>query len=268
MASRISVPVSPFGVRLRQWRQTRRVSQLDLASRAGSTSRHVSFLETGRSRPSRDMVLRLAEVLDVSLRERNHLLRLAGFAAGYPETAVEDPELAPFTSAIDRLLTAHEPFPAMVLDAHSQVIRTNRACALLFGPDLVGTNMIERYVSDAAVRDVIVNWSEVTWAALARLRTQLHRAPLDERLRDLVVLVESAVVDLPRPEDTGQHSLVVCPWFRVSDSVIRTVVLAARFDTAIEVTLDELRIELIYPQDAIAERFFRQHAETGTDGNR
>jgi transcriptional regulator with XRE-family HTH domain len=260
MASRVSAPVSPFGVRLRQWRQTRNLSQLDLAARAGSTSRHVSFLETGRSRPSREMVLRLADVLDVSLRERNHLLQVAGFAPAYPAAAVQARELQPFRRAMDRLLAAHEPFPALVLDAHAQVIATNRACSSLFGPDLVGTNMIELYVTDSAARDAIVNWPQVAWAGLARLRKQLHRAPLDERLRALVDLAETAVADLPRPEDTDQHSLVACPWFRVGADVIRTVVLAAQFDTAVEVTLDELRIELIYPLDDDAEHFFRQHA--------
>lgn len=259
MASCVSAPVSPFGLRLRQWRQTRNLSQLDLAARASSTSRHVSFLETGRSRPSRDMVLRLADVLDVSLRERNHLLQVAGFAPAYPAVAVEAPELEPFRRAMDRLLAAHEPFPALVLDAHAQVIATNRACSLLFGPDLLGANLLERYLTDTTARDAIVNWPEVAWAALARVRNQLRRTPLDERLRALVGQAEAAVTNLPRLEDTDQHSLVACPWFRIGDTVIRTVILAAQFDTAVEVTLDELRIELIYPLDAVAERFFRQH---------
>jgi hypothetical protein len=109
MASRVGVAASPFGVRLRQWRMTRHLSQLE-----------------------------------------------------------------PFRRAIDRLLVAHEPFPALVLDAYSQAVATNRSCTLLFGPDLAGTNMIERYLTDASVRDGIVNWPEVAWAALARLRTQLH----------------------------------------------------------------------------------------------
>lgn len=254
-------------MRLRQWRLTRRLSQLGLANRAGSTSRYVSFLETGRSRPTREMVLRLADALDVSLRERNHLLQVAGFAPAYPQAAIEDPELEPFRRAIDRLLAAHEPFPALVLDTYSQVIATNRACALLFGPDLAGTNMIESYLTGTSVRDRIVNWPEVAWAALVRLKTQLHRAPLDDRLRALVDLTETAVADLPRPNNIGDDSLVVCPWFRVGDTVIRTVLLAARFDTAIEVTLDELRIELVYPLDAAAEQFFRHHTNLATSGS-
>jgi transcriptional regulator with XRE-family HTH domain len=261
MASRGSVPVSPFGVRLRQWRAIRHLSQLELASRAGSTARHISFLETGRSRPSREMVLRLTDVLDLTPREANLILEVAGFAPVYPQAALGDPELAPYAAAIDRLLAAHEPLPALVLDAHSQVVAANQPCALLFGADLLGKNMIEHYLSGPALHG-IVNWTEVAHAALARLRRQLDRAPLDERLQALVALAESAVADLPRPDNTDTDGLVVCPWFRVADTMVRTIVLTARFDAATEVTLDELRVELIYPLDATAEHFFRGAAET------
>ncbi len=101
-----------------------------------------------------------------------------------------------------------------------------------------------------------MNWPEIAWTALDRLRRQLEGAPFDGELRRLVALAEAAVVGLPRPLG-AEHGLVACPWFRVGDTVIRTIAIAARFDTAIDVTLDELRIELIYPQDATAERFFR-----------
>jgi hypothetical protein len=205
------------------------------------------------------MVIRLADELDVPLRDRNQLLQLAGFAPAYPEVAVGAPELEPFRRVIDRLLTAHEPFPGLVLDGHSEVIAANRAATLLFGGDLVGANMIDRYLTDPTLRAAIVNWPEVAWAALARLRKQLQRAPLDEQLRALVTRAERAVADLPPPQDTEQHSLVACPWFRVGGTVIRTIAIAARFDAASEVTLDELRLELIYPQDAAADRFFREH---------
>jgi transcriptional regulator with XRE-family HTH domain len=249
----------PFGVRLRQWRQVRGLSQLGLASAAGTTPRHLSFLETGRSRPSRDMVLRLTDVLGVSLREGNQLLQAAGLAPAYPEAGVEAAELEPFRRAIDRLLAAHEPFPALVVDAHANVIAANRASSTLFAADLVGANMVQRYLTDTAIREAIVNRSEVAWAALARLRTQLRQAPLDDELRALVGLAEATVAGLPPPRET-EHGLVVCPWFRVGDTVVRTIVMAARFDAAVAVTLDELRVELIYPQDPAAERFFREQA--------
>lgn len=248
--------VSPFGARLRQWRRHRDISQLALAARVGSTPRHISFLETGRSRPSREMVLRLGEALGVSLRERNRLLQAAGLPAAYPETDVASTDLAPFRAAIDRMLRAHLPYPAMVVDGHWNVISANRAGTALFG-ELAGANIARRYFADpAATAASIVNWPEVAWAGLARLRHQLAQAPFDEELRDLVGLAESAVCGLARPA-ASPSALVVCPWFRVGRQVVRTIGMVARFDAAAEVILDELRIELIYPQDASAERFFR-----------
>jgi transcriptional regulator with XRE-family HTH domain len=254
-----NAPASPFGARLRQWRTVRGLSQLSLATEAGSTARHVSFLETGRSRPSRDMVLRLADVLAVPLRDRNQLLEAAGIAPAFPEAALQERELAPFRRVIDSLLTAHEPFPGLVLDAHADVIAVNRACAVLFGGDLTGTNMIERYFADPAARNAIANWPDIAWAAVGRLRKQLRQAPLDERLRSLVGLAEAAAADV-HPVTGSEHGLVACPWFRAGNTVIKTIVVAARFDTAAEITLDELRIELFYPQDAAAEQFFRSVA--------
>jgi len=249
---------SPFGAQLRQWRRVRGQSQLRLAAEAASTPRHISFLETGRSRPSRDMVLRLADVLDIPLRERNALLHAAGLPPAYSQAEVGTPQFEPFLRAIDRLLNAHEPFPALVIDAHSNVVAANGACALLFGEGLVGSNMLQRYIDDG-VATAIVNWPEVASAALARLRGQLHQSPLDDALRSLVTRAEVALGKLP-PEEDPKRSLVVCPWFQIGKTVIRTIVIAARFDSAVDVTLDELRIELIYPQDDAAERFFRDHA--------
>jgi transcriptional regulator with XRE-family HTH domain len=252
-----SVQVSPFGARLRQWRSTRGVSQLALAARVGSTSRHVSFLETGRSRPSRQMVLRLGEALEVPLRERNQLLHAAGLPAAYPEAGMQSPDLAPFRAAIDALLRAHLPYPAMVLDGHWTVVLANAACTRLYRGDVLGANMVRRFVSDPAGRQAIVNWPEVVWAGLDRLRRQRDRAPFDEQLTELVALAETAVSGVARP-DTPSPDLVVCPWFRVGDRVVKTLGIAARFDATAEVTLDELRIELAYPLDEASDRFFRQ----------
>lgn len=249
---------TPFGRRLRLWRQHRGLSQLALALQVGSTSRHLSFLETGRSRPSRQMVLRLCEVLDVSLRERNELLHAAGLPAAYPEVPPADPHLSPYQDAMDRLLAAHEPYPAMVVDAHWQVLSANRAATALFGADLVGSSIVRRYLADPTAADVVANWAEVAWAGLARLQQQLGRSPFDDELRELVALTEHALAGVPRPETASSY--VVCPWFRVGDQVIRTLGMVARFDPVTEVTLDELRIELMYPQDEAAEHFFRQLA--------
>jgi MmyB-like transcription regulator ligand binding domain len=164
-------------------------------------------------------------------------------------------QLRPFEQAIERLLRVHEPYPGLVVDGHWNMVAANQAAVTLFGPELVGANMIRRFYGDSAIRESIVNVTDVAWAGLARLRGQLRQTPLDEELRALVELAETAVADIPRPTEPPSE-LVICPDFRVGDEVVRTVSMVARFDTARELTLDELQIELTYPRDAAAERFF------------
>jgi transcriptional regulator with XRE-family HTH domain len=248
-------PGSPFGARLRHWRAHRGLSQLALAGRVGSTARYLLFLETVRSRPSRQMVLRLGEALEVSLRERNQLLAAAGLPPAYSEKPVTGAELAPYRAAIDRLLQAHEPYPAMVLDAYWNVILANDTCTVLFGGPVAGANMVDRMLANPAAAHAIVNWPEVAWAGLTRLRQQLGRSPHDERLRQMVTHAETAVAGLPQPT-VPPTDLMVCPWFRIGDTVIRTIGMAARFDPVAAVVLDELRVELFYPLDADADQFF------------
>ena len=259
MTSQAGTAASPFGTRLRQWRHHRGLSQLALAGAADTTTRHVSFLETGRSRPNRQMVLRLAEALGAGLRETNDLLHAAGLAAAYPEASLAGPDIAPYQAAIGRLLGAHEPYPAMVLDRHYTVILANQACLALFGPQAVGSNFVRDALTNPAMAQAIVNWPETAWAGLDRLRDSARRAPLDQELRSLISLAESALAGTPRPAP-ADAALVVCPWFRIGDTVVRTIAMTARFDHAGDVTLDELRVELMYPLDEDAERYFRGQA--------
>jgi transcriptional regulator with XRE-family HTH domain len=254
----VTVGASPFGTRLRQWRQQRGLSQLSLAGQVGSTGRHISFLETGRSRPSRQMVLRLADALAVGLRDTNDLLHAAGLPASYPSAGVDSPDLAPYRAVVDRMLAAHEPYPGMVLDGHFTVLAANPPCRVLFGQDLVGVNFVRDALANPAAAEGIVNWPEVAWAGLDRLRRQHRLTPFDVELGRLVTLAETALAGVPRPEQAGQ--LLVCPWFRVGERVVRTVALVARFDHPAETTLDELRVELLYPMDEVAEQFFRSSA--------
>src|SRR5437764_9200648 len=121
---------APIGELLRAWRRRRSLSQLELALEADVSSRHVSFLETGRARPSREMVLRLAEHLDIPLRERNRLLLAAGYAPLYAERSLEEPEMAPIHEALDRFLRAHEPYPAVVLARHYNLVPANDPLAV------------------------------------------------------------------------------------------------------------------------------------------
>jgi transcriptional regulator with XRE-family HTH domain len=250
---------SPFGVRLRQWRQRRGLSQLALAGLVGSTSRHISFLETGRSRPSQDMTLRLATALDVGLREANALLRAAGLRAAYLESELDGRDLAPYRRTLDRLLAAHDPYPAMVLDRHWNVVLANRSALRLFGPALVGVNFVRDALADPAARAGIINWAEVAWAGVERLRHQAEHEPFDQQLRELVRVGEAALADVARPA-TGAD-VAVCPTFLVDGTTVRTIAMVARFDPAADLTLAELRVELMYPADPDADRFF--HALAG-----
>ncbi|WP_448809026.1 MmyB family transcriptional regulator [Agromyces bauzanensis] len=252
--------VSPFGERLRAWRRRRHLSQLALASVAGTTTRHLSFLESGRSRPSRPMVLRLAEALEVPLRERNVLLQAAGLPAAFPATELESSALVPYRDAIERLMRAHEPFPALLVDSHWNVVSANDGAVRLFGADVEGSNVVRRFVLGPEARDAIVNWPDVAAATLDRLRHESGHALFDEELAALLDEAESAIAELPGSSGTRAVSAAVCPWFRVGDGVVRTIAMVARFDPVVEVTLDELRVELFSPLDAASEQFFRADA--------
>ncbi len=249
---------SPFGARLRQWRHRRGLSQLALAGLVGSTGRHISFLETGRSRPSRQMALRLASALDIGLREANALLHAAGLPATYPQAGIDSADLGPYRATIERMLAAHEPYPGMVLDGHWTVMLANRACTALFGTGLVGVNFVRDALANPATASMIENWAEVAWAGLDRLRRHLDRNPLDEQLQKLVAGAEEALRGVSRP--TTDSGVTVCPTFRIGGQLVRTIAMVARFDQATEITLDELRVELMYPFDETADRFFHHHA--------
>jgi hypothetical protein len=202
------------------------------------------------------MVLRLADSLGVGLPGTNELLHAAGLPAAYAEAGLDSVDLAPYRAAIDRMLAAHEPYPGMVLDGHWTVIAANRACQALFGPAVTGSNFVRDSLTDPVAAQAIVNWPEVAWAGLDRLRAHLRRAPFDPELQRLVALAEAALAGVPRPQP-AEAGLLVCPWFRVGDQIIRTVAMVARFDHPAEITLDALRVELMYPMDEVAERFFR-----------
>lgn len=250
---------SPFGRALRRWRDLRGMSQLDLATTAATTTRHLSYLETGRSRPGREMVDRLGEALGVSLRDRNQLFRLAGLAAAYPEGDLQADDMAPFRHAIDRMLATHEPYPAYVLDRGWGVVACNPAAAT-FLPGL-----------DASVSERLALWStlvdnldEVAPAFLERVRQDLLRHPDDAGLRDLHEMMAELAGSRPPPGPSSAR--VLCPTFRLDGQLVRTITVVAQFEAAADITLDELRVELIYPRDEDAEQFF--HARDAAAGPR
>ncbi|MEN0068521.1 MAG: helix-turn-helix domain-containing protein [Myxococcota bacterium] len=251
--------LSPFGIQLRAWRRRRGLSQLDLALHAGTTPRYVSFVETGRSRPGRDLIVRLCDALDVPLRDRNVLLAAAGLSPSYPERTLDDDALAPVHRVVSHLLTHHEPFPAWVM-GKATCLRANPAANRLF-PGLVGTppeDLIERFFRPGPLREMIENWREVAHLALGDLRSETLRNPTPERYAALAKAEAMATSIGPTPEAWSEA--VACPIFRIDGQRVRTIASVLRFDNAVDVTVAELRVELMFPADDASEAFFRAHA--------
>jgi transcriptional regulator with XRE-family HTH domain len=246
-----------FGHALRRWRSSRRLSQLELATRANTPPRHVSFLETGRSRPSRDMVLRLADALDLPLSERNGLLHSAGFPPQFPERALSDTALAPIRLVIDRVLANHAPFPGLLLDRWYDILDANLGARRLFfsghpiDPD-DPPNLVELMLGP--MRTWLLNWEHHVHDALLRLRRDVLDAPDDERLRDLLARVENHATDAPLSSDPAP---VLTTRARIGDVELETLSTLVRFGGARDVTVDGLHLELIFPADSTTESFLR-----------
>jgi transcriptional regulator with XRE-family HTH domain len=252
---------SPFGEQLRHWRRRAGISQLELATRASTTPRHLSFLETGRSRPGRSLVLRLAEELEVPLGERNALLAAAGLPPAFASARFTDDSMRPVRRVVNRVLEAHEPFPAWVVGRGLRFISSNAAAERVF-PGMCA--MSPEQVIDAwftgPFRDLVENWQDIVWSGIAGLRREASRSS-DLELDALARRAEARAVTIPRPEQYARPDLpVVCPRLRIGDRVIRTIATVMRFDTAIDVTLSDLRVELMFPADDESEAWFRSLA--------
>lgn len=253
---------SSFGRLLKHWRGVRRLSQLELATQIHMSPRHLSFLETGRSRPTAPTVQRLAQGLEVPLEQRNALYTAAGLPGPHRMRPLNDPEMAPFRRVIQQMLERHEPYPGLVLDGHYRVVDANQGAHRFLGPVLQnigpdGPVIFEQMLQPGLGPAMVENWDEVLWAMLSRMRRELHEAP---HLAPLAQRVEQALLGKDPPA-MGQE-IVACPRFRVGDQVVRTLTTVCRFDSALEAAADSLRIELIFPQDEAAQRFFHALSET------
>ncbi|WP_136706342.1 hypothetical protein [Agromyces sp. H66] len=164
-------------------------------------------------------------------------------------------------------MRAHEPYPALLVDSHWNVVSANDGAVRLFGADAVGSNVVRRFVLGTTARTSIVNRPDVAGATLDRLRHESDRAPFDGELAALLAEAELAVTGIPGLSGARPAAAAVCPWFRIDDAVVRTIAMVARFDLVSEVTLDELRVELFSPQDAAAERYFRDGAGARVGGD-
>lgn len=247
---------------LRNWRQRRRLSQLDLAITADISSRHLSFIETGRSQPSREMLARLADGLNLPLRERNALLVAGGYAPVHPERVWPDRDLAAIRNAVDLVLTGHEPHPALAVDRVWNLIQANRAAGFLLAgvdSDLMAppVNVLRLVVHPQGIVDRVINRDELFPVLLARLDHEIELTG-DERLetlrRELVAYPAMRNVRSGLPRNAG----IVVPFvLRMDDAVLRFISTTTVFGTATDVTVEELAIESFFPADEITAQTLR-----------
>ena len=246
----------PVGELLRQWRERRRLSQLDLALQAEISTRHLSFLETGRSRPSRDMLLRLAEQLEVPLRERNHLLLAGGYAPAFGQTALDAPQMAAVRAALRQVLAGHEPYPAAAVDRHWNLIEANSGIALMtegVDPELLQppANAMRLATHPGGLAPRIANLGEWRVHLISRLRRQVALTA-DPVLADLYDEVRAYPCDDEQPDvDVPAAGEVFVPLrLRHGHGELRFFSTVTTFGTPLDVTVAELAIESFFPADA------------------
>jgi transcriptional regulator with XRE-family HTH domain len=251
---------SRFAVELRRWRTARRWSQLELALRAGTTQRHLSFMEQGRSAPGRTMVVRLAETLGLSLRERNALLLSAGYAPLFPESALDDEALRPVREALDGVLAGHMPYPAVIVRPYGEVVAANEAldvltegaASWLLEPPM---NVLRLAVHPSGMGPRVLNLAEWGRHIIDSLRARLLRSP-DPLLDELLAELEGYV---PAPEPGVDHLGFAVPLrLRFGPGELRLITTLTSFATAIDVTLAELHLEAFLPADASTAGILRE----------
>lgn len=258
----------PIGLMLRECRQARRMSQLDLALECGMSARHVGFVETGKARPSRDAVGRFADALSVSLRERNALLLTAGYAPQFAESDLGTPGLERMREAVDLILQHQEPYPAFVLNRHCDVLAANEAAVrvnrfLLQGRESPHTNLLHQIFDPDDFRPLVANWEQVAPALLRRLHEHLALTPGDSKGRALLADLLN-YPDVPKEwrfrSIGGPVEPVITLDFRSSEGPLRFFETITAFAAPLDVTLDELRIDCAFPVDEQTAKLCRRLA--------
>ena len=257
---------APVGSLLREWRSRRRVSQLELSNHTGVSARHLSFIETGRSRPSRDMVMRLAEYLELPLRERNALLLAAGYAPEYAQTPLAAESMRDIRTSLQSLVDAHQPCPALAADhAWNLVLANDAALAFVDGvPDELVTdpiNIIRLVMHPDGMRSRVVNFADYSEHVLIRLHRQL-RATGDAAIRELIRECEG-YPGIGRPRGST-HAIAPVLAIRLAsaDTVMSFFTVVSTLGAPYDVTLDEIVIESFFPADAATARAIGMAAAT------
>lgn len=245
------------GAVLREWRERRNLTQRELASQSAVSARHLSFIETGRARPSREMVLHLAERLDVPLRERNRLLLAAGFAPGFGERALDDREMAPVREALQRFLTAHEPYPALAVDRHWNVVASNRGVAYVnrgVAAELRAppANALRIALHPDGLAPRITNLEDWSGYLLAQLRREIEttRDPELESLFEELVAYPGISAALGRAKPPNPQDIMLMHELRLDDKDLSLFCTFTTFGTARDLTLAELTILAFYPANS------------------
>lgn len=263
------MPTDSFQTHCKHWRRLRKLSQLELALEAKVSQRHISWLETGRSQPSRSMIIRLADALDVPLRERNCWLQAAGFAPLYKERRIEAPDMERIKGILDQMLSFHEPFPAIVMDRYWTIVQMNLAAERLFGlyeapPELIdelghraSNNLAAMTLHPLGFRPLITNWAKFAPIFGRRLKQEMigsNEAELKIHHQKLLALLEDEDLEYGGREEL----LPVLPLeLKRDDLELSLISVMSTFGTPQDLTTDELRIECFYPADDSTEAFFR-----------
>jgi len=250
-------PTPAFGTELKRWRQHRRFSQLDLAVHASVSQRHLSFLETGRSRPSPEMIEHLSIVLEIPLRARNDLLGAAGFAAVYRDEPLDSPELANVRSSLQTLVDAHDPYPAYVVDRCWNLMLANTAAVALTGllvpPEALftlGTNVLQLFLHPDGARSVVTNWAQTTSVLLDRLAGECSANPNDTELLELYNEVSAypGVSDAIQSElTTDKSDFLTAIHVRSGGHDLHLYTAISNLLGPSHVALEELRLETLLP---------------------
>jgi len=257
MSSALDAHRATFGDLVRYWRKVRAMSQLDLAAAASTTPRYMSFVETGRSQPSREMVLRLAGALEVPLRDRNGLLMAAGFAPIYPEHDLDHPAIERVTSALQRMLEQHAPYPAIVMNRRWDVVRANDGATWLYSglyaPDPLPdpANVLRLILEPGPVRSAVVNWDQVAPALLERARREAVGGVMDlataELVQELRTTTDATVARPPR--SITPLVPVIDIEFAFGETSLRWFSVVSTIGTPVDITAQELRLEAFFPSD-------------------
>jgi len=259
-----------FGRLLRHWRQARGFSQLALAIEAEISSRHLSFLETGRTQPSRDMVQRLGAVLDVPLADQNALLLAAGYAPAYEERELGAPELAHVRRALTFILTQQEPYPAIVVDRGWNTVMRNDAAVRIFSlfrgpaplePEIVN-NALHATFHPAGLRQFVVNWEELAAPLIHTLHREAATSEVAERLRDALLAYPGVPARWRVPDPAAAAAPVLSMRLKRGDLSLAFFSTITTLATPQDVTVQQLRIECFHPADAVTEETAKHLAAT------